>query len=54
MIPYIDSPTEADFICSYIVKNKIAFGCLSDDLYIENKAVKDFNLHLFNSSNKSS
>lgn len=31
-IPYIDSPTESDFLCSNLVKQKIAFACLSDDI----------------------
>lgn len=31
-IQYIDAPSEADLMCAYLVKTKIAYACVSDDM----------------------
>jgi hypothetical protein len=47
-IEYYNSPTEADQLCVYFVKNKIAWACLSDDmdmfLYGCNRVIRHISL----------
>jgi len=31
-VTYCEAPGEADHLCAYMVKNKIAWGCISDDM----------------------
>lgn len=47
-ITYFNSPNEADDLCVYLVKNGIAWGCMSDDMdmlvYGCNNIIRDLNI----------